>query len=54
MSNFKNISKFNFNSKRVLVRVDLNVPFKKHDIADPTRIKAIIPTLKVLLGWVLN
>lgn len=46
MLNIKNISKFNFQSKKVLVRVDLNVPFKKRLISDTTRIKAIIPTLK--------
>ena len=46
MSKLKNISKFNFRSKKVLIRVDLNVPLKKNIISDPTRIKAIVPTLK--------
>lgn len=38
--------------KRVLVRADLNVPFKKNHtpitISDDTRIRAVLPTLKLL------
>ena len=46
MANVKTISDFNFKSKKVLVRVDLNVPIIKNKIiSDTSRIKAIIPTL---------
>ena len=36
----------NLNNKKILLRLDLNVPFNKGKITDATRIDKIIPTLK--------
>ena len=39
----------NLSNKRVLLRLDLNVPLKNGDIADETRIIKIIPILELLI-----
>lgn len=45
------IDDFNFKDKKVLVRVDYNVPLDEHfNISDPTRIDATVPTIKKILS----
>ena len=47
----KSISeKLNLNNKKILLRLDLNVPLIDDKIADTTRIDKIIPTLKFLIS----
>ncbi|MDC0518761.1 phosphoglycerate kinase [Candidatus Pelagibacter sp.] len=47
----KNISKeLNLNNKKILLRLDLNVPLNDDKITDTTRIDKIIPTLKFLIS----
>lgn len=43
------LSKEEISGKKVLVRVDFNVPIQKNNISDTTRIKAAIPTIEYII-----
>jgi phosphoglycerate kinase len=48
MSDFRTLDDGDFAGKRVLLRVDLNVPMKDGKITDATRIERVVPTIREL------
>ena len=50
MSTFRSLDDVNVHGKKVVIRLDLNVPIKDGVVTDSTRIDRVIPTLKELIN----
>ncbi len=49
MPAFRTLNDVNVAGKRVVIRLDLNVPMEKGEVTDTTRIDRVVPTLKELI-----
>ena len=50
MSAFRTLDDVNVSGKKVVIRLDLNVPMENGHVTDTTRIDRVVPTLKELLS----
>ncbi len=50
MPNFRTLDDADLNDKRVLLRVDLNVPMENGRVTDATRIERVVPTIAEIAG----
>ena len=50
MSAFRTLDQADIKGKRVLLRVDLNVPMEEGKVTDATRIERVVPTLREIAG----
>ncbi|WP_353074728.1 phosphoglycerate kinase, partial [Klebsiella michiganensis] len=46
MSAFRTLDDVDVKGKRVLLRVDLNVPMEEGRVTDATRIERVVPTIR--------
>src|SRR5205814_9461617 len=49
MPSFKTLDQLDCKGKRIVVRLDLNVPVENGEVRDTTRIDRVVPTLRELL-----
>src|SRR5579863_4988330 len=50
MSQFRTLDSADVKGKRVLLRVDLNVPMENGKVSDTTRIERVLPTIREIAG----
>ena len=48
MTSFRTLDELDPKGKRILLRLDLNVPMENGKVADPTRIERVVPTIREL------
>jgi len=48
MSTLRTLDNFDVNGKKILVRIDLNVPLQDGTVSDTSRIESVVPTLEEL------